>query len=63
MYVYNANFIMTEPLKNSTGPEISRAYKGMFEILTAWGFKPKIHCLEEESLSIMKHFNQVNELY
>ena len=52
---------MTEPLKNSTGPEISRAYKGMFEILTSWGFKPKIHCLEEESLSIMKHFNQVNE--
>jgi ABC-type antimicrobial peptide transport system ATPase subunit len=41
LYCYDANAILTEPLKNRTEAELSRAYKKMYEYLKAKGLNPK----------------------
>ena len=41
MYVYDANAIVIEPLKDRSGKEILRAYKKWYDHLKARGFQPK----------------------
>ena len=55
IYVYGANATVTEPLKNRTLPEILRAYKNMFGNITVQVFKPTIHCLYNEDLTLQKN--------
>ena len=58
MYVYYADKLMTEPLKNRTGPKILHAYKKMFEKLTVRLFKPTIHWIDNKSSLLLQSPNQ-----
>ena len=62
IYVYGANATVTEPLKNRTLPEIVRAYKNMFGNITVQVFKPTIHCLYNDDLTLQKKSNQENKV-
>ena len=47
-YYYNANAIITEPIKNRTAREISTAHELMYEYFKSRGLKPKYEILDSE---------------
>ena len=48
-YVYDANFIASVPIKNRTKEELLRAYQITYNYLTARGFKPRLHKMDNET--------------
>eukprot|EP00957_Ditylum_brightwellii_P118575 9043099-Ditylum_brightwellii.AAC.1 len=60
LYCYDANAIVTEPLKNRTETELNRAYKKLYEYLKSKGYKPETHWLDNEAPAEVKKYNQEN---
>ena len=58
MYVYDANAVLAEPLKNRTGGEITTAYKYLVEYLTIRGYKPQVHWLDNEASASLKNYDK-----
>ena len=48
MYVYDANAIIAEPLKDRTAGEIARAHQTLYTYLTDRGLKPNFEVLDNE---------------
>ena len=47
-YVYDANAIIGQPIRNKTAKEMLETYTEMYKKLTKCGFKPKLHKLDNE---------------
>ena len=48
LYHYDANIILTTPLKNITGPFIPNGITKIHEKLRKRGLKPKLHIIDNE---------------
>ena len=55
-YVYDANFIASVPIKNRTKEELLCAYQVTYNYLTARGFKPRLHKMDNETSHDVKTF-------
>ena len=55
-YVYDANFIASVPIKNRTKEELLCAYQVTYNYLTARGFKPRLHKMDNETSHNFKTF-------
>jgi hypothetical protein len=45
-YIYDANFVKSVPIKSQSKEELLRAYRLVYAYLTAWGFKPQLHKMD-----------------
>ena len=57
-YIYDANAIKLDPIKNQSKEELLQAYKIMYAWLTSKGFKPLLHKLENETSKDVEDFIQ-----
>lgn len=62
LYTYNANAILTDPLKVQIGKEIARAYEKSFLYLQARSFRPEMHWLNSEASELLKRFNNKRDV-
>ena len=49
MYVYDANTILTSPLKSNSNSHILEAYTKKVEHITNRGYRTRVHWLDNES--------------
>ena len=54
-YVYKANAILMEPLKNRTGASLLQTYQSIYSTLLNVGFFPKLHILDNKASSEFKN--------
>ena len=57
LYVYDVNPILLENMKNRTQEEHLCAYNALYLCLICAGFKPKLHCLDNEASEFIKQKN------
>ena len=57
IYVYGANVVISEPLKNRSVSHILEAYTKQVEHLTNMGYRPRVHWLDNEASDIRKKYN------
>ena len=62
LYDYDSNAILTEAIKNRTGPELLRAYTKLHQYLVQRGFQPQVHWLDNEASSAMKAYDTTNSI-
>jgi hypothetical protein len=62
IYDFDTSAILTEPLKNRTASEILRAYSTLVIYLRNRGFQPCIHWLDNEASSLLKEYNQTQQI-
>jgi hypothetical protein len=55
-YVYNPNYIKSVPIKNRSKEELLRAYTEVYAWLTACGYRPLLHKLDNETSRNVKAF-------
>ncbi len=55
-YIYNANFVKSIPIKSQSKEELLQAYRLVYAYLTAWGFKPQLHKMDNEMSQDVKIF-------
>jgi hypothetical protein len=55
-YVYNPNYIKSVPIKNQSKEELLRAYKEVYTWLTAHGYRPLLHKLDNKTSQDFKAF-------
>jgi hypothetical protein len=61
LYEYDGNYILAEPIKNITAPELLRAFQVMETKLTARGLRPKLMKLDNEASQLLKsYFHDTN---
>ena len=48
-YIHNANFVKPVPIKSWSKEELPRAYRLVYAYLTAWGFKPQLHKMDNKA--------------
>jgi hypothetical protein len=48
-YIYDANFVKSVPIKSRSQEELLRAYRLVYAYLTAQGFKPQLHKMDNET--------------
>jgi SOS response regulatory protein OraA/RecX len=58
LYDYDTNAILTEPLKNCTGPKSFRAYQKLQQYLVSRGFTPLTHWLDNEASTALNDYNR-----
>ena len=56
VYVYEANAILAEPLKNRSGATLLATYEKIYNQLQDSGFHPKLHILDNEASGDFKSF-------
>jgi hypothetical protein len=61
-YVYDCNYFKGVPMKSRSASEWVKAYDHIHQELTAKGFKPKLQTLNNEALSVLKHFFTTNDV-
>ncbi len=54
-YIYNANMIWLVPIKNRSKEELLQAVTGVYAWLTAWGYWPILHKMDNETPMTSKH--------
>jgi hypothetical protein len=47
-YIYDANFVKSVPTKSQSKEELLWAYQLVYAYLTAWGFKPQLHKMDNK---------------
>ena len=62
MYHYNANSILTEPLKDRTEKSIASAHQRICNYLTIRGLKPKLEILDNECSRDLVQLMTKNEI-
>jgi hypothetical protein len=45
-YIYDANFVKSAPIKSRSKEELLWTYRLVYAYLTAWGFKPQLHKMD-----------------
>ena len=55
MYVYDANTILEEPIKSRSDSYIIEDYTKQVKQLTNRGYRPRLHCLDNEASSSVKN--------
>ncbi len=48
-YIYNANFVKSVPIKSRSKEELLQAYQLVYAYLTARGFKPQLHKMDNKT--------------
>ncbi len=48
-YIYNANFVKSVPIKSRSKEELLWAHRLVYAYLTAWGFKPQLHKMDNKT--------------
>ena len=61
-YVYKANAILAEPLKNRTGALLLETYQSIYSSLSNSRFSPKLHILDNEASSEFKNHLKVKNI-
>jgi hypothetical protein len=56
LYDYDSNAIMGQPIKDTTAPELLRAFQVMEQELVARGLKPKLMTVDNESSKLLKTY-------
>ena len=56
MYVYDANAIMSTPMKNRTKESHTEAYRELHQQLVKKGLRPKMQRLDNEASKMLKEF-------
>jgi hypothetical protein len=54
VYDYDSNAILAQPIKDSTAPELLKAFQVMEQELVARGLKPKLMKLDNEASTLLK---------
>ena len=54
VYHYNSNKIIVRALKNRSDTETLKVYKEIYKLLTARGFNPKLHTLDNKASRLLK---------
>jgi hypothetical protein len=57
-YIYNANFILSVPIKNHTKQELLCAYQITYKYLSSSGFKPRLHKMDNKTSKDVEDFIQ-----
>jgi hypothetical protein len=57
-YIYNANFIVSVPIKNRTKQELLCAYQITYKYLSSCGFKPHLHKMDNKTSKDVEDFIQ-----
>jgi hypothetical protein len=57
-YIYDANFVKSIPIKSQSKEKLLRAYRLIYAYLTAWGFKPQLHKIDNKTSHDVKTFIQ-----
>jgi hypothetical protein len=55
-YIYDANFIMSIPIKNCTKEELLQAYQITYKYLSSQGFKLQLHKMDNKTSKDVKDF-------
>ncbi len=55
-YIDDANFIKSVPIKSRSKEELLRDYQLFYAYLTAWGFKPQLHKMDNETTQVVEMF-------
>ena len=58
MYVYDANAILSEPLKSKSSSHILEAYTKKVEHMTNRGYRSWVHWIDNEASASLKKYNQ-----
>ncbi len=56
MYHYKTNAILVKAIKNLDDHSIYKAYKEVFKILEAKGYKPKMNVMDNQAMKYIKQF-------
>jgi hypothetical protein len=62
LYDYDSNAILAKPIKNSTAPELLKAFQFMEQELVAKGLKPKLMKLDNEASQLLKDYLYQQEI-
>jgi hypothetical protein len=55
-YIYDADFVKSVPTKSRTKEEFLQAYKSVYTYLTACGFKPQFHKMDNKTSHNVENF-------
>jgi hypothetical protein len=61
-YIYNANAIWLVPIKNRSKEELLRAVTEVYALLTAWGYWPILHKMDNETSHDIEAFIALEEV-
>jgi hypothetical protein len=56
LYQYETNSILATPITNLDDKSIFEAYKAIFEMLVAKGYKPKVNVMDNQATKHIKKF-------
>jgi hypothetical protein len=56
LYDYDSNAILAQPIKDSTAPELLRAFQVMEQELVARGLRPKLMKLDNDASKLLKTY-------
>jgi len=62
LYSFDSNAVLVEPIRNWTAGELLRAHNKLVQFLSAQGYKPKMHYLDNEAPDIINAYDQKNSI-